>query len=118
MAGRVSRAAGEPPLCKRCKCGTDTDDLSEYHLKKHLEGQRHRSGVIQSMPISAFFLAATAAGPSSASRLERSRIGEIRVSQTAPPLNSAAAVAAAAAAKAAFALREKQALVELQTQCT
>ena len=75
----AARATGEPPLCKRCKCGAEIDGLSEYHLRKHMEGKKHRSGIILSKLISTYFSAATAAGPSSVCRG-----GEVGVSQTAP----------------------------------
>ena len=53
----ASRAAGEPPLAKRCKCGANIAGLSDYHLNKHYEGRKHQSAlnVSQLQPISSFF---------------------------------------------------------------
>ena len=51
----MTEDTGEPPPSKRCKCGAVISGLSDYHLKQHLQGQKHRSGLVQSKPISSFF---------------------------------------------------------------
>ena len=63
------RAAGaEPPLLKRCKCGADVSSLSEYHLRKHCQGQKHKSllSLSQLRPISSYFAPQATAGLTSA----------------------------------------------------
>ena len=72
------RDTGEPLPSKQCKCSAVIIGLSEYHLKKHLKGQKHKSGVIQSKLISTYF---SAAGPSSArAPVSRRNKSELEVS--------------------------------------